>query len=61
MINNFPSVIETAVRDPLVVILVIFALGGLAVHFFFKRHPIGRATVRVVFLILLTITLVDST
>jgi small-conductance mechanosensitive channel len=60
MINNFSSVIETAVRDPLVVIFGIFALGGLAVHLFFKRHPIGRAIVRVVFLVLLTIALVRA-
>ncbi len=41
--------------DPLVVILGILALGGLLAHFLFKRHPLGRALVRVVFLLLLTI------
>jgi len=60
MINNFPSVIETAVRDPLVVILGLFVLGGLATYFLFKRHPIGRAVVRVITLIVLTVALVRA-
>jgi small-conductance mechanosensitive channel len=60
MINNFPSVIETAVRDPLVVILGLFVLGGLATYFLFKRHPIGRAVVRVITLIVLTVALLRA-
>jgi small-conductance mechanosensitive channel len=57
---DFANAIEAAANDPLVVILGIFALGGLAAHFFLKSHPTGRAIVRVVFLISLTIALVHS-
>src|SRR5215471_9256099 len=46
-----------ALRDPLVVVLGLLVLGGLAEYFLFRRHPIGRAAVKVVFLILLTIVL----
>jgi small-conductance mechanosensitive channel len=53
---DFASITEAA-RDPLVIILGLLVLGGLAVHFFFKKHPIGRALVRVISLILLTIAL----
>jgi small-conductance mechanosensitive channel len=58
--NDVFSAIDAAAPDPLVVILGVFALGGLAAHFIFKRHPTARVTVRVVFLILLTIALVHS-
>ena len=44
----------------LVIVLGLFVLGGLAIHFFFKKHPIGRAIVRVVSLILLTIALLHA-
>jgi len=57
---DFANATEAAAHDPLVIILGIFALGGLAAHFFLKTHPTGRAIVRVVFLILLTIALVHS-
>jgi small-conductance mechanosensitive channel/CRP-like cAMP-binding protein len=53
-------VTDTAARDPLVVILGLFALGGLATHFLFRRHPTGRAIVRVVFLVLLTLALLRA-
>ena len=57
---DFFSAIAAAACDPLVLILGVFALGGVAGHFFFKRHSTVRATIRVVFLILLTIALVHS-
>jgi small-conductance mechanosensitive channel len=58
---HFSVVTEAIARDPLVVILSVFALGGgLVTHFVFKKEPMGRAIVRVVFLILLTITLLDA-
>ena len=57
---DFASITEAAVRDPLVIILGLFILGGLATYLFFKRHPIWRAVVRVVFLILLTIALLHA-
>jgi small-conductance mechanosensitive channel len=49
-----------AVRDPLVPILGLFLLGGPAAYFLFKRNTIGRAVVRVIFLIVLTIALVRA-
>ena len=54
---DFASVTQVASHDPLVVILGLFIIGGLTTHLLFKRHPLGRAVVRVVFLILLTIAL----
>ncbi|HEX3522001.1 MAG TPA: mechanosensitive ion channel family protein [Stellaceae bacterium] len=56
---DFASLTEAA-RDPLVIILGLFIFGGLATYLFFKRHPLGRALVRVVFLILLTIALLHA-
>jgi small-conductance mechanosensitive channel len=57
---DFLGVIEAAVRDPLVITLGIFAAGGLLTHFLLKGHPAGRAVVRVIFLILLTIALLHA-
>src|SRR5215469_14219462 len=55
------SVVKDAtVHDPLVVVLGLVVLGALATYFFFKHHPIGRAAVRVVILILLTIALLHA-
>src|ERR1700741_5465700 len=54
---DFSPLTETVGRDPLVVILGLFALGGTGTHLLFKRQPIGRAITRVVFLIVLTIAL----
>jgi small-conductance mechanosensitive channel len=45
--------------DPLIIVLGLFAAGLIASRFFFRKHPVGRAIVRVVFLILLTIALLD--
>jgi small-conductance mechanosensitive channel len=56
---DFASITEAA-RDPLVIILGLFIFGGLATYLFFRRHPLGRAVVRVVFLILLTIALLHA-
>ena len=44
-------------RDPLVVTLLLLSLGGVLTHYLFRRHPLGRAMVRVLFLIVLTIIL----
>ncbi len=49
-----------AVRDPLVITLVVFTAGGLLTHFLFRRHPLGRAMVRVIFLAILTIVLLRA-
>lgn len=56
---DFASITEAA-RDPLVIILGLFILGGLATYFFFNKHPIEHTVVRVVFLILLTIALLHA-
>jgi small-conductance mechanosensitive channel/CRP-like cAMP-binding protein len=56
---DFASITEAA-RDPLVIILAVFLFGGVATYLFFKRHPLGRAVVRVIFLILLTIALLHA-
>src|SRR3984893_17363650 len=56
---DFASITEAA-HDPLVIILGLFTVGGLATYLFFKRHPLGRAAVRVVFLLLLTIALLHA-
>ena len=44
----------------MVAILGVFLLGGLLSFFIFRTHPIGRAIVRVAFLILLTIALLHA-
>jgi small-conductance mechanosensitive channel len=49
-----------AVRDPLVITLVVFSFGGLLTHVLFRRHPLGRAMVRVIFLLILTIVLLRA-
>jgi small-conductance mechanosensitive channel/CRP-like cAMP-binding protein len=57
---DLSNVADSAAGDPLVVILGLFILGGLATYFLFKRHPIGRAVVRVVYLILLSIAFLHA-
>jgi small-conductance mechanosensitive channel/CRP-like cAMP-binding protein len=52
--------LTAAASDPLVVILVLFAVGGTAAHLLFKRYPLGKAIVRVVFLVLLTIAFLHA-
>jgi len=55
------SIVTDAVAsDPLVIILAVFVLGGLLTTLIFRKHPIGRAVVRVVFLVLLTIALLHA-
>ena len=55
--TNLPWVTIAFVHDPLVVALFLFSLAGLLAHYLFQRHPLGRAIVRVIFLIILTIVL----
>jgi small-conductance mechanosensitive channel len=49
-----------AIRDPLVVVLGLLVLGVVASDLFFRRHPMSRAGVRVIFLILLTVILLHA-
>ena len=57
---DLPSAGIAALHDPLVVTLCVFSLLGLAVHILFRRYPLGRALVRVVFLIVLTVVLLRA-
>jgi len=57
---DLPAAGAAAARDPLVVTLFIFSLGGLLTHVLFRRHPLGRAMVRVFFLVVLSIVLLRA-
>jgi small-conductance mechanosensitive channel len=57
---ELPSAGIAALHDPLVVTLCVFSLLGLAVHILFRRHPLGRALVRIVFLGVLTVVLLRA-
>jgi hypothetical protein len=54
---DFSAATEIVARRPLVLLLGVLVLGGAVTHFLFKKYPIGRAVIRVIFLILLTIAL----
>ena len=55
--SDLPEAAVATVRDPLVVTLIIFSFGGLLAHFLFRSRPLGRAMVRVMFLVALTLVL----
>jgi len=57
---GLPEAAAAAVRDPLVITLVVLLLGGLLTHLLFRRHPLSRATLRVIFLVALTIVLLHA-
>jgi small-conductance mechanosensitive channel/CRP-like cAMP-binding protein len=57
MIDLSP-VLDKAGQDPLLVAFGLLVLGGLTTHFFLKNHPLVRASLRVMFLLLLTVVLV---
>src|SRR5215475_2857007 len=57
---GLPEAAVAAVRDPLVVTLAVLLLGGLLAHLLFRRHPLSRATLRVIFLVVLTIVLLHA-
>jgi len=50
-------VIEALIHDPLVITLALLVVGVVASRVLFRRHPLGRAIVRVVFLLMLTLAL----
>jgi small-conductance mechanosensitive channel/CRP-like cAMP-binding protein len=58
--TSLPWVSIAFVHDPLVVALFLFSLGLLLAHYLFRRHPLLRAIVRVTFLIILTIVLLNA-
>jgi small-conductance mechanosensitive channel/CRP-like cAMP-binding protein len=57
---DLPAIIEMAKRDPLVVAFGLMVLFWLATHSWLKDRPFARAMVRVGFLILLTIVLLNA-
>jgi small-conductance mechanosensitive channel/CRP-like cAMP-binding protein len=58
--TNLPAVTMAAATDPLVITLVVLALGALLTHLAFRRHPFGRAVARVIALLALTIALLKA-
>jgi small-conductance mechanosensitive channel/CRP-like cAMP-binding protein len=50
----------TAMRDPLVVTLLVFCLGGLLMHLLFRRHALAKPVVRVILLAVLTVVLLHA-
>jgi hypothetical protein len=58
--TDLSFVVQTVARDPLVLVFALFAVTATPTHLLFRRYPIGRAMVRVVFLILLTIALASE-
>ncbi len=57
---NIPTWTMQAAHDPLVAALILFALAGLVTHLAFRRHPLRRAIVRVIFLFVLTLVLLRA-
>src|SRR5579863_6223804 len=57
---DISDMMGTVARDPLAEVLGLFVLGGIATHFLFRKYPFGRAIVRVVFLVFLTIAFVRA-
>src|SRR5689334_3960544 len=57
---DFTIVRDAVASDPLVIILAVFVIAGLLTTLIFRRHPIGRAAVRVMLLLLLTIALLHT-
>jgi small-conductance mechanosensitive channel/CRP-like cAMP-binding protein len=53
-------IIEKAVYDPLVLAFGLMVLGGVTTHFLLKSHPLARAILRVMILMLLTVVLVNA-
>jgi small-conductance mechanosensitive channel len=56
---DFSAVTKAVARDQLVLMLGLFVLSGAVTHFLFQKYPTGRAVIRVIFLILLTIALLS--
>src|SRR5215831_11543982 len=57
---GLPEAAVAAVRDPLVVTLAVLLLGGLLTHLLFRRYPLSRAILRVIFLVVLTVVLLHA-
>jgi len=57
---DFLAEIESASHDPLVVALVLLLLGALIARVPFRRRPVSRAITRLLFFVLLTVTLLGD-
>ena len=57
---NLSGVIQTAERDSLVLAFGLMVLGVLMGHFLLKNYPVARAISRVIFLMLLSVVLVNA-
>src|ERR1700747_2292895 len=57
---DLTTLADAAARDPLVGAFVLMATGALVSRLLFKQQPIWRATVRIIFLILLTLLLLNG-
>jgi len=57
---NLPAATIAVARDPLVISAVLLSLAGLLMHLLFRAHPRGRAAVRVILLVALTIILLKA-
>jgi small-conductance mechanosensitive channel len=57
---GLPEAAAAALSDPLFITLAVLLLGGLLTHLLFRRHPLSRATLRVIFLLVLTIVLLRA-
>ena len=58
--TDLPATVAAAIRDPLVGALLLLVVAGAVTHFLFRRRPVGRAVVRVIFLVVLTIALLRA-
>jgi small-conductance mechanosensitive channel len=54
------AMVAAALRDSLVIASAVLAIAGWATHFLFRRYPLSRPVVRVLFLVVLTIVLVRT-
>jgi small-conductance mechanosensitive channel len=58
--TDLPATVAAAAGDPLVLAVILFALVGIVTHYLFRHRPLGRAVVRVIFLVALTIALLRA-
>jgi small-conductance mechanosensitive channel/CRP-like cAMP-binding protein len=58
--SDVMAAIDATIGDPLVVAVIVLALGTLATRLLFKGHPVGRAMTRLFFFGLLTLVLLHA-
>jgi small-conductance mechanosensitive channel len=57
---DLSAAIHEAEHDSLVIAFGLMVIGVLTTHFLFKKYPLVRAIIRVIFLVLLTVVLVSA-